>query len=151
MRRTVRAAALSIAALAIGSGPALAGTVGGNGAQESALSPASTGNGGCTQGSGSASEGWAILNKTGAPVAGTSTVQGEVHIVDRALAGQTVMAFVVPSSSNNCMSAVMAAVTVNQVGIGNGHLAGLESTGSYYVAIMKGTTEVLASQAVNLK
>lgn len=151
MRRSVKAAALSLAALAIGSGPALAGTVGGNGAQRSALSPASNSNGGCSQGSGSASNGWAMLNKTGAPVAGTSTVQGEVHIVDPALAGKTVMAYVVPSSSNNCMSSVMAPVIVNRVGIGNGHLAGAESNGSYYVTIMNGTTEVLASKAVNLQ
>jgi hypothetical protein len=134
---------LASAILIVGAGPALAGTSSGNGAQKSALSPASNGGNAsnCQQGSRSGSDGWAILNKT---------VQGEIHVVDRALAGQTVMAFVVPSSSNNCMSTVMTTITLNGQGIGNGHVSGPEMNGSYYVTIMQGNNEVLATDAVPL-
>jgi len=103
----------------------------------------------CKQGSGGAS-GFAILNKIGAPVSGTSVVQGEVHVVDSALAGQTVMAFVVPSNSSNCMSQVMTPISLNGQGVGNGHLSGPEMDGPSYVTIMQGNTEVLASQSVPL-
>jgi hypothetical protein len=149
--RGMLAIGLAGAILTVGTGAAAAGTTTGNGAQKSALSPASNGGNvnSCTQGS-RGSNGFAILNKTGAPVPGTSIVQGEVHIVDAALKGQTVMAFVVPSSSSNCMSMVMTTITLNNQGIGNGHLKGPEMNGSYYVTIMQGNNEVLASKAVNL-
>lgn len=124
----------------------------GNGAQKSLLSPAS--NGGdptsCTQGSETARNGRAMLNKTGKPRPGTSVVQGEIHIVDPDLAGQTVTAFVVPAGSSNCMSDVMTTITLNRRGIGNGHVRGSEPNGSYYVTIMQGNNEVLASTAVTL-
>ena len=61
-----------------------------------------------------------------------------------------VMAFVVPSNSNNCMSTVMTTITLNGQGIGNGHVSGMEMNGSYYVTIMQGNNEVLASRAVTL-
>lgn len=150
MRTSILVSALATATLGVMAVPAFAGTSGGNGAQRSALSAASNSSGGCSQGSGSTSDGWAMLNKTGAPVPGTSVVQGEVHIVDRALAGQTLNAYVVQPGSSSCMSATAAIITVNSVGIGNGHLAGPEMNGSYFVAIMSGPNEVLASQAVPL-
>jgi hypothetical protein len=83
-------------------------------------------------------------------VPGTSTVQGEVHVVDRALAGQTVMAFVVQPGSSSCMSVNMTTITLNGQGIGNGHLNGMEMNGKYFVAIENMGNEVLASQAVPL-
>jgi hypothetical protein len=152
MRRRTIVGGVAAVLLAAGAGPALAGNSSGNGAQKSALSPASNGGNAsnCSQGSGSASNGWALLNKTGAPVPGMSTIQGEVHIVDTALAGQTVMAFVIPSNSSNCMSQVMTAITLNGQGIGNGHLSGPEMNGSFYVTVMQGMNEVLASKAVAL-
>ena len=152
MRRIATWAALATGVIALAAGPALAGTSSGNGAQKSSLSPASNGGNAsnCQPGNGSATDGWAILNKTGAPVPGTTTVQGEIHIVDAALAGSTVMAFVVPSSSSNCMSTVMTVINLNGRGIGNGHVSGMESNGSYYVTIMQGNNEVLASQPVTL-
>lgn len=152
MRRIAVWAALATGTVALAAGPAIAGTANGNGAQKSSLSPASNGGNAssCQPGNGSATDGWAILNKTGAPVPGTSTIQGEIHIVDPALAGSTVMAFVVPSNSSNCMSTVMAPITLNGQGIGNGHVKGMESNGSYYVTIMQGNNEVLASQPVTL-
>ena len=152
MRGIAKGTAMAAGIIALAAGPALAGTPGGNGAQKSSLSPASNGGNvsNCQQGNGSAVDGWAILNKTGAPVPGTSTIQGEIHVVDPALAGSTVMAFVVPSNSSNCMSAVTTTITLNGEGIGNGHVTGMESNGSYYVTIMQGMNEVLASQAVPL-
>jgi len=131
---------------------AVAGTPSGNGAQKSALSAASNGGNAnnCMQGSGSTHNGWAILNKTGKPVPGTSTIQGEIHVVDAALAGQMVMAFLVPASSSMCMSQIMTVITLNREGIGNGHVSGPESNRSYYVTIMQGNNEVLASKAVPL-
>jgi hypothetical protein len=152
MRRSAIWVGLAGAILILGAVPASAGNSSGNGAQKSALSPASnSGNASnCSQGSGSAADGSAVLNKTGKPVPGMSTIEGEVHVVDSALAGQTVMAFVVPSNSSNCMSSVMTTITLNHVGIGNGHLSGLEMNGSYYVTIMQGMNEVLASKAVPL-
>jgi len=151
VRRGVLWLAPAAGFLILASGPALAGTSSGNGAQKSGLSTPSSSGSGCQQGSGSSSNGWAILNKTGAPVPGTSVVQGEVHVVDSALAGQTVMAFVVPSGSSSCMSMNMTAITLNGQGIGNGHLSGMEANGNYFVAIedMSGN-EVLASQSVPL-
>lgn len=149
MRRSVLWLAPAAGFLLLASGPALAGTSSGNGAQKSSLSTPNSGSG-CQQGSGSSPSGWAILNKTGAPVPGTSVVQGEVHVVDPTLAGQTVMAFVVPAGSSNCMTANMTAITLNGQGIGNGHLTGMEMNGSYYVAIENMGNEVLASQAVPL-
>ena len=133
-------------------GSASAGKAPGNGAQKSDLSPASNGGdpASCTQGDGSARNGWAILNKTGKPRPGTSVVHGEIHIVDRALAGQTVRAFVVPAGSSNCMSDVMTTITLNRRGIGNGHVRGSKPNGSYYVTIMNGDDEILASTAVPL-
>ena len=150
MRRSVLWLAPAAGLLVLAAGPALARTSGGNGAQKSTLSTPSSGMG-CQQGGGSSSDGWAILNKTGAPVPGTSAVQGEVHIVDAALAGQTVMAFVVQPGSSSCMSTNMVAITLNGQGIGNGHLNGMEMNGNYFVAIenMMGS-EVLASKAVPL-
>lgn len=143
---------LLVGLFALGTGAAVAGTHAGNGAQRSSLSPASNGGNpmNCSQGSGSSAAGWAMLNKTGAPVAGTSSIQGEVHVVDRMLAGQTLTAFAVPSGSGSCMSMVMGMITLNRQGIGNGHLTGMASNGSYYVTIMQGSNEVLASNAVPL-
>lgn len=149
MRRLILVV-LSICLVATGSAAAKKAV--GNGAQKSVLSPAS--NGGdpmsCTQGSESERNGFAILNKTGKPRPGTSVVQGQIHIVDPTLAGQTVMAFVVPANSSNCMSDVMTTITLNRRGIGNGHVRGSEPNGSYYVTIMQGNNEVLASTAVAL-
>ena len=152
MRRRVFWLAPAVGFLLLAGGPALARTSHGtgNGAQKSSLSPPSSGSG-CQQGSGSPTDGWAILNKTGKPVPGTSEIQGEVHVVDQALAGQTVMAFVVQPGASNCMSMTMTTITLNGQGIGNGHLAGMETNGMYFVAIenMSGK-EVLASTAVTL-
>src|SRR6266568_8978278 len=150
MQRKLIGVALAAALLSMTS--AIAGTPSGNGAQKSALSAASNGGNAsnCTQGSGATHNGWAILNKTGRPVPGMSTIQGEIHIVDAALAGQMVMAFVVPASSSMCMSQIMTVITLNREGIGNGHVSGPESNGSYYVTIMQGNNEVLASKAVPL-
>ena len=149
MRRGVLWLAPAAGLLVLSTGPALAGTSSGNGAQKSSLSSPSSGSG-CQQGGGSSSDGWAILNKTGAPVPGTSIVQGEVHVVDTALAGQTLMAFVVQPGSSSCMSMNMTTITLNGQGIGNGHLNGMEMNGKYFVAIENMGNEVLASQAVPL-
>lgn len=45
----------------------------------------------------------------------------------------------------------MAPVHLHTAGIGNGHLTGLESSGSYYVTIMQGTNDVLAGQEIKLQ
>ena len=153
MRRTTISAVIGLGVLAAATaGPAFAGTSSGNGAQKAALSPASSSSpGSCSQGSGKGSNGFAILNKTGAPVPGTSTVQGEVHVVDPSLRGQTVTASLVDATKNNCPTLVTTTITLNDEGIGNGHLSGMEPNGSYYVEVSDSSmNEVLASKAVPL-
>jgi len=48
------------------------------------------------------------------------------------------------------MSQIMTVITLSREGIGNGHVSGPESNRSYYVTIMHGNNEVLASKAVPL-
>jgi hypothetical protein len=161
-RSLVSLAAAGLFALgAAGVGPALAGTAAGNGAQKSGLLAAPSGsklsdcNSQADTGK-SGPNGWAMLNKTGEPVAGVmSTFQGEVHLTN-ATNDMTYDIYVgKPSGSNNICTPV-GSLTTNGQGIGNGHIpsgttASFSGTdGTYWVvlAVRGSADEAYASSPV---
>src|SRR4051812_9061838 len=81
-KRLAAAVGLGAAALLTFAPMVRAGTADGQGAQKSTLSPntGSVMHPKCQEGSG-AGNGWAILNKTGAPAAMVTAFQGEVHLI----------------------------------------------------------------------
>lgn len=156
MRRTTISAVIGLGILAAATaGPAFAGTSTGNGAQRGALysAPASTTNPCYPATKSTPSYGFGLLNKTGAPVASSmSTVLGEVHIVDPALANDpTITATLVQYTSNTCVAEDVEKITVNSQGIGNGHLSTENlASGQYFVQINQGTQQVLATTLLTL-
>ena len=152
--KTTAALALAGTAALLAFAPLVrAGTPDGNGAQKSGLSP-NTDSDKCHPLSGASTNGWAILNKTGAPAPSvTSAFQGEVHLTG-ATPNTTYMIEVgtVSGSSKSCM--VVGSLTTNGQGIGNGHIpdqmhAATGAPGTYFVVLLDPSSmEAFASGTV---
>jgi len=139
-------------ALTLGVSTAVAGGAfaGSNGAQKAGLSTTSGDQSNCN--AGTSGQGWAILNGPGQP-ANIKFLNGEVHLVDPAAAGQTFQIYIGSGSGGgaNCMM-TMDTLTANAQGIGNGHIDNATGfpAGQYYVALFQGNAEKYASAPVTI-
>jgi hypothetical protein len=117
-------------------GGAFAGNPDSNGAQRSGLSPVTNSNptgDQCQAGPGSSTNGFTIFNAPGRPGA-TIKFNGEVSL-KRGAPNTVYKVFLEPEGSERC-KVPAGAITTNEVGNGNAHLAKPgEGAGEYYVVL----------------